>query len=166
MKTGARRQARELALKVLYSLYDQEDKDLTAVLADFWQEFRFQEDSLGEVASEENAPPALPSAKVRAFAEQLVKGVYEYVEPIDDVISRHATNWPLDRMDRVDLSLLRLAVYEICYESEVPAQVAINEAIEISKRYGSQHSPGFINGVLDSVHLTCQQNPTATCDRS
>ena len=147
MSQGARRQGRELALKVLYSLYDH-DMEIDFILKDFWDNFRFQDDVLGEAL--EDVTRSVP-AHVKAFAETLIKGVVNNLEEIDSTIDQYSTNWALDRMARVDLSLLRLAVFEIQYLPDVPANVAINEAIEIGKRYGTKETPPFINGILDKI---------------
>ena len=147
MGQGARRQARELALKVLYSLYDH-DMEIEFILKDFWDNFRFRDDVLGEPIEDINR--AVPS-HVKEFAEVLIKGVVDNLAEIDDIIDQHSTNWALDRMARVDLSLLRLSVFELLYLPDVPSNVAINEAIEIGKRYGTQDTPPFINGILDKI---------------
>lgn len=147
MAQGARREGRELALKVLYSLYDH-DTEIEFILQDFWDSFRFQDDSLGEPIEDINR--SVP-AHVKAFAETLIKGVVDHLEEIDAIIERHSTNWALDRMARVDLSLLRLSVFELLYDPDVPASVVMNEAIEIGKRYGTKDTPPFVNGILDKI---------------
>ena len=85
------------------------------------------------------------------FARQLVKGTVEHVEEIDRLIQRHAEHWRLDRMATVDRNLLRMAVQEFLYDEETPKTVVINEAIEIARRFSTQESPQFINGILDSI---------------
>jgi N utilization substance protein B len=147
MSQGARRQGRELALKVLYSLYDH-DMEIEFILQDFWDNFRFRDDVLGEPI--EDVDRSVP-AHVKAFAETLIKGVVNNLAEIDAIIDQHSTNWALDRMARVDLSLMRLSVFELIYLPDVPANVAINEAIEIGKRYGTKDTPPFINGILDKI---------------
>ena len=147
MGQGARRTGRELALKVLYSLYDH-DVEIDFILQDFWDNFRFNDDVLGEPVDDMSRSV---SADVKAFADTLINGVVNHLAEIDEVIDRFSTNWALDRMARVDLSLLRLATYELVYESDVPPNVVINEAIEIGKRYGTKDTPPFINGILDKI---------------
>lgn len=156
MSRGIRRQGREMALKVLYSLADHEGGSLERVLGDFWKNFQFRNDVLGE-AVDDDAAPLKP--EVRHFAERLVCGVAENLEKIDQELNSYSTNWALDRMARVDLALLRLAAYELIYCLDVPHNVVINEAIEIGKRFGTEETPSFINGILD--HLA-QQHRTAT----
>jgi N utilization substance protein B len=148
MAKGIRRQGRELALKILYSLPDHEGGTLDEVFADFWRNFRCSDDLLGD-PDEAQAQKAAPQA--RQFAEQLVAGVAEQLERIDRLIGDQANNWGLDRMARVDLALLRLATYELLCAGDVPANVVINEAIEIGKRFGTKETPAFINGILDQV---------------
>ncbi|PLX76239.1 MAG: transcription antitermination factor NusB [Desulfuromonas sp.] len=147
MEQGVRRQGRELALKVLYSLYDH-DREIDFILDDFWGSFRFQNDTLGEPI--DDLSQKIPS-HIKAFAEILVRGVVDHLAEIDAVIDKYSTNWALDRMARVDLSLLRLAAYELLYQPDVPVSVVINEALEIGKRYGTGDTSPFINGILDKI---------------
>jgi len=148
MAKGVRRQGRELALKILYSLPDHEGGVLEAVFADFWRSFRFRDDLLGEA---EESGGELPPTPVRLFAEQLVSGVAEQLERIDQMIAAHSDHWALDRMARVDLALLRLATFELLCAADVPTSVVLNEAIEIGKRFGSRETPAFVNGILDQI---------------
>lgn len=150
MNLGIRRQGRELALKVIYSLFDQE-ASLNAAFEDFWGQFRFQDDVLGE-ALEETDSPVHP--EVRRFAEDLVRGVNDHLEEIDETLHACSTNWSLERMARVDLALLRLAAFELMYCPDVPVNVVINEAVEIGKRYGTKETPSFVNGILDRISRT------------
>jgi N utilization substance protein B len=152
MAKGMRRQGRELALKIIYSLQDQ-DSSMEEVFADFWANFRFRDDVLGDPLDEFNRP--IPP-EVREYAEGLVRGVADYLERIDQMIEELSTNWALDRMARVDLSLLRLAAYELLARPDVPASVAINEAIEIGKVYGTKDTPAFVNGILDKISRVCR----------
>jgi N utilization substance protein B len=78
-----------------------------------------------------------------------VGGVRAHLAEIDELLGRVSRNWRLERMARVDRNLLRLAIFELKFSADVPAKVAINEAIEIAKRYGTAESPAFVNGVLD-----------------
>lgn len=91
-----------------------------------------------------------------AFAEELVAGTLENIEKIDEVISDCAKNWTLARIARCDLAVLRLAVYELLYRTDIPPIVSINEAIELAKIYSTEDSHRFVNGMLDRVkaHLT------------
>ena len=88
---------------------------------------------------------------VKTFANTLVRGVVDKLRELDAVIVKNSKNWALDRMSRVDLSLLRMSTYELMYQPDVPASVVMNEAIEIGKRYGTIDTPSFINGILDNI---------------
>ena len=95
---------------------------------------------------------AEPGAAVgRAFSDELVRGVLEHREAIDATISEKSKNWAISRMAKVDLSILRLAVYELLYRDDIPKNVTINEAIEVAKKFGTEDSPSFVNGILDEV---------------
>ncbi len=148
MSVGIRRQGREMALKLLYSLSDHEGGSLEEVLSDFWGQFEFCDDVLGE-AMDEVTTAIRP--EVRHFAESLVSGVSENLEQIDKSLADFSTNWALDRMARVDLALLRMAAYELLCCTDVPANVVINEAIEVGKRFGTGETSSFINGILDPL---------------
>ena len=144
-----RRVGRECALKMLYSLkVDRDQIDPNKILDSFWSHYRFADDALGEPLVTADAPL---STATRLFAETLVKGVVEYRAVLDRKISEVARNWSVDRMTPVDLSILRMAAYELLYHPEIPVNVTINEAIEIAKRYGSEDSASFINGLLDKI---------------
>ena len=128
---GARREGRELALQALYSL------DLNPM--DARESLRLlRENSRVAVA-------------VRGFAEELVAGVVEKREELDRIIAGQSTNWAISRMTRVDLNILRLATFELFFRSDIPKSVTMNEAIEVAKKFGTEESPAFINGVLDVI---------------
>ena len=88
------------------------------------------------------------SEEERGYMRKKVKDIAAHEEEIDAMINEHTTGWKTGRMNKVDLSVLRLAVYEMKWDDEVPVKVAINEAIELAKKYGTDESPAFINGVL------------------
>jgi N utilization substance protein B len=90
------------------------------------------------------------------FAAQLVHGVIEYQDHMDRLIARYAPEWPLDQMAVIDRNILRIAIYEFLITNETPVKVAINEAVELAKVYGSDSAPRFINGVLGTLadHLS------------
>jgi N utilization substance protein B len=137
---GTRRRAREFALQILYQLDVQEQLAQEQAIALFWR--NFQTAGQGETA-------AADVSEAQPFAEQLVRGVREHQAELDAQIQAASRNWRLERMARVDRNLLRLALYELKYAEDVPAKVAINEAIEIAKRYGTAESSAFVNGILD-----------------
>ena len=129
---GNRRKGREAALQFLYQL-EITGGQCDDALPQFWND-------------RPDVDPAL-----RGFVEQLVHAVVEHREAIDTVIDSGASNWQLDRIARLDLSLLRLAACEFLYFPDVPAQVVINEALEIAHKYLDANAPAFINGVLDRI---------------
>ena len=95
--------------------------------------------------------------KARPYARLLIGGIFDKLDEIDGAIGAHATNWRLERIAATDRNLLRVAIFELLFQDDVPTQVAINEAVEIAKRFGTQESPAFINGVLDAVQQSRQQ---------
>ena len=138
---GTRRRAREFALQILYQLDVQDQLSDEQALGMFWRNF----------AATAEAEGALPAdlGEIQPFAEKLVRGVREHLVDLDAQIQGASKNWRLERMARVDRNLLRLALYELKHVDDVPAKVAINEAIEIAKRYGTNESSAFVNGILD-----------------
>ncbi len=126
-----RTKARERALQALYQI-DVAAEGIDEALAAFWKSFEPVE------------------REVRELAEGLVRGVAEHRRAVDEAIEEASSNWRLDRMARVDRNVLRLAVYELV-QTDVPVKVVINEAIELGKKFGSESSGAFVNGVLDKV---------------
>ncbi len=127
-----RREARELALQALYQADLTAEENPTAGLTRFWTSFA-------------------PQGDVDPFARELVEGVLGDRTRIDALIAESAERWRLPRLSRVDLNLLRLATFELLARPEIPASVTINEAIEIARRFGSEDSGAFVNGVLDAI---------------
>jgi N utilization substance protein B len=149
---GDRRQARELALMILYEL----DVSKMTVELGLSRVFGFfdGEEPLDPPPSfaAQGAPEAPPSEAAKVYAEALVRGVKTHQDQIDAEVQRVSTHWRLDRMAKVDRNLLRLGAFEILHGvEEVPRKVVINEAVEIAKRFGTQESPAFINGILDRL---------------
>ena len=97
------------------------------------------------------------SKSVRPFFLQLVQGVRESQDEIDALIERFSQNWKIGRMPRVDRNILRVAVYELLHCHDIPPKVSINEAIDIAKRFGTEDSGAFINGILDSVRISLEK---------
>ncbi|WP_321370925.1 transcription antitermination factor NusB [uncultured Desulfuromusa sp.] len=144
-----RRVGREYALKVLFALQlDKDQPKANELLSIFFKNFHFADDILGEPL---DAGEISLSTAARLFAEQIVNGVIEFRSVVDKKIVDVAKNWSLERMAPVDLSILRIGTYELLYQPEIPTPVVIDEAIEISKRYGTKDSPSFINGLLDKI---------------
>ena len=129
-------------MQVLYQLDFQPDLGAQNALLRFFSCFAPEED---------------PEA--RAFTERLVRGVAAEQALIDQRIGQASRNWRLERMARVDRNLLRMAVFELTFGEDVPPKVAINEAIEIAKRFGTQETPAFVNGVLDRVMEGLEPRP-------
>ena len=127
-----RRKAREHALQILFQLDIKKEKPSAAILKHFWAEYQ-------------------PDDEVKAFAEEIVKGTFKHVSKINDLIQDCAQNWTLERMAVVDRNVLRMAIYEILYRMDIPTSVTINEAIEIAKKFGTDESGAFVNGILDRV---------------
>jgi transcription antitermination protein NusB len=138
---GTRRRAREFALQILYQLDVQEQLSDEQALGMFWRNFAATAEAEGAMAAD--------LGDIQPFAEKLVRGVREHLTELDAQIQGASKNWRLERMARVDRNLLRLALYELKHVDDVPAKVAINEAIEIAKRYGTNESSAFVNGILD-----------------
>lgn len=128
---GVRRRAREIALQVLYQR-EFNSTEIDEALALFWGNFEVLKGAMG-------------------FSERLIRGVEEHRENLDQVIEQCSAHWKVDRMALVDRTILRIATYELLYCDDIPPKVTINEAIDIGKKFGSEDSGAFINGVLDKV---------------
>lgn len=96
------------------------------------------------------------------LAEEWTRGVWQHVAACDGIIADAAIRWKLSRLSHVDRAILRLAVYQLVHCPDIPCKVVINEAIEIAKKYSSEQSPRFVNGVLDAVLKTLTQNGNAS----
>jgi transcription antitermination protein NusB len=127
----SRTRARGIALQVLYEV------DLTDHLPGQALEARLAESDL--------------SPDLTAFASQIVNGVYPLFRKLDAIIGRFAPEWPFDQIAAIDRNILRIATWELAVSGETPMKVAINEAVELAKIYGSDNAPRFVNGVLGSL---------------
>ena len=128
---GARSSGREAALQMLFSI-EATDTAPDRVMFDFWREF-----------------PG--DAEGRAYAETLVSGVSVERTALDTSIARASEHWRLERMNRVDRNVLRIATWELLHRPDVPRAVILDEAVELAKRFGTEDSGGFVNGVLSRV---------------
>ena len=128
---GARRKSRELVLQVLFHMDIQK---------------RFEPEM-----SERFCQVFPPGEKSKAFFCNLLDGIMEQKEVIDSLIEQYSSNWKLSRMAAVDRNLLRIAVYELLFCEDIPQKVSINEAIDLGKKFGTDESGAFINGILDSI---------------
>ena len=97
-----------------------------------------------------------PAKKAYPFFNKLVTGVLGAINEIDETIERFSSNWKISRMSCVDRNILRIAVYELLHCKEIPSKVSINEAIDVGKKYGTEESGAFINGILDSIRNTIE----------
>ena len=131
---GKRRRARELAIQVLYHLEYNPGNP---------------EESFDTVCKS-----FLPPKETRPFAKDLVLGVWRNKEDLDKLIGRASKNWRIERMSRVDRNILRIAVFEVLYMGDIPPKVSIDEAVELGKRFGTEDSGAFVNGVLDCIYTT------------
>ncbi|KPK38526.1 MAG: hypothetical protein AMJ78_09850 [Omnitrophica WOR_2 bacterium SM23_29] len=127
-----RTKARECALQILYQI-DITSDSVDNLLSAFWEDKELE-------------------SEVRDFGTALVKGTVENMQKIDEVITKYASNWKLKRMAVVDRNVLRLATYELLYREDIPHKVAINEAVDLAKKYGDIDSGKFVNGVLDRIN--------------
>lgn len=92
-----------------------------------------------------------PTAEDEAFSRELLRGIEEHQEEIDEQIDEMAIGWRIDRMPKVDLSILRVAIYEMLYREDIPTGVSINEAVELAKAFGGDRSSAYINGMLGTL---------------
>jgi len=142
-KPQPRRLARAQAFQVLYGLNFSPALTLEA---------------LGEAyaASPDNADKAIDPANPEGFSWELIEGVWSNHRALDDVIARFAKHWRVERIGKIEITLLRLAVYEMLYRDDVPPKVAINEAVELAKQFGDEKARSFINGILDAAAKALQ----------
>ena len=156
---GKRREARERAVQFLFQ-HDLNPPDgadqLDAEIAQFWDSQRW-----AAIAEEKGAstwgqkvelpPPAAEELAMRQFAEPLIRGVVEHRNEVDELIKKYAQNWDMHRMAAVDRNILRLAIYEMLHRDDIPPVVSINEAVDIAKKFSTEDSGKFVNGILDRV---------------
>jgi len=128
---GNRHKAREFTLQILYQI-DAIGTPIEEAMHYFWLEIQVP-------------------GEVREFSDRLLRGVMENKDRIDQLLAGYSENWSLERMNGVDRNVLRIATYEVLYCDEIPKNVTINEAVEIGKRFGSEDSGAFINGIIDKI---------------
>ena len=153
---GTRREARERAVQFLFQYDLNPTQELDEALNQFW------ESQQGAAIAEEKGPaswgqavelppPSAEEAAVRLFAEPLIRGTLEHRDESDELIKKHAQNWELHRIAAVDRNILRLAIYEMLHRDDIPPVVSINEAVDIAKKFSTQDSGKFVNGILDKI---------------
>jgi N utilization substance protein B len=153
---GHRREARERAVQFLFQNDLNPPEQLDAALDEFWQSQRSAaiQAEKGKAAwgeAVELPPPSSAEAAMRLFADPLIRGVLEHRAEIDQVIEKHVKNWSMERMAAVDRNVIRLAVHEMLHREDIPPVVSINEAVDIAKKFSTQDSGKFVNGILDKV---------------
>jgi N utilization substance protein B len=134
-----RRKSREFALQVLFQLNFTKQEAITA-LTQFQKHFS-------------------PNGEGDEFLKRLVLGILEHCQELDRLIERYSENWRLDRINIIERNILRMALFELLYCEEIPPKVTINEAVDLGKRYGSEDSGGFINGILDRIQNEVVRKP-------
>lgn len=140
---GARRKARECALQMLFQ-HDMAQSTVDEILITYWNELADAEED------------------VRDFANDLVRGTISHAREIDELIRQRTEHWRISRMAVVDRNLLRLAVYEFLFQPDTPKTVAINEALEIARRFSTHEATQFINGILDAIKRDLDEHPEDT----
>jgi N utilization substance protein B len=153
---GKRREARERAVQFLFQHDLNPPEDLNRALEEFWRTQRAAAiaEEKGPATwgqSHELPPPTAEEAETRLFADPLIRGVIEHRDAIDEKIKGHAKNWELHRIAVVDRNIMRLAIYEMLYREDIPPVVSINEAVDIAKKFSTQDSGKFVNGILDKI---------------
>jgi N utilization substance protein B len=141
---GNRRKSRELAMQALFYM-DINQNDSNELLERFCLNFT-------------------SSKKARPFFLKLAKGVIQAKPEIDSIIETFSDNWKINRMACVDRNIMRIAVYELLYCQDIPSKVSINEAIDVGKKFGTEESGAFINGILDSIHIALKKKKIKTKD--
>ena len=153
---GKRREARERAVQFLFQHDLSPPDELDRALDEFWQIQRaaaIAEDkgpaNWGQPA--ELPPPTAEEAATRLFAEPLIRGTLQHRDAIDEQIKKHVKNWDFNRIAAVDRNVMRLAIYEMLHREDIPPVVSINEAVDIAKKFSTNDSGKFVNGILDKV---------------
>ena len=134
---GTRRRARELAMQALFYM-DMRNKASVEMLERFCGNFN-------------------PSKKTRPFFLKLVNGVLEVKGELDTLIVRFSKNWDINRMSCVDRNVMRIAVFEFLYCDDIPPKVSLNEAVDVGKKFGTEESGAFINGIMDSIRAELEK---------
>jgi len=128
---GTRRKSREIAIQILYQL-EINEADIEDAVETYWDAYK-------------------PSRDLKDFSSHILHGVFRHRKDIDTVIGKTSNHWSLRRMPAVDRSILRAAIFEILYCPDIPLKVSIDEAIELAKKFGTEKSSSFVNGILDKV---------------
>lgn len=154
---GKRREARERAVQFLFQHDINPAQNLQSELDQFWTSQRAAalEEGKKDMATWGEAvelpPPTVEDAETRLFAEPLIRGVLEHREQLDEEIKKHARNWDFNRIAVVDRNIMRLAIFEMLHRKDIPPVVSINEAVDIAKKFSTEDSGKFVNGILDKI---------------
>ncbi len=130
-----RTQAREIALQILYQ-FEMNPDQIRGALDSYW--------ASNEPVEEE----------VKSYTEKLVQGTAEHLAEIDQIIGKFAEHWDLERMAVIDRNIMRFATYELLFMEDIPPKVAINEAVNVAKKFSQEESGKFVNGILDKISHT------------
>jgi N utilization substance protein B len=156
---GKRRESRERAVQFLFQHDLNPPSNLDAELEQFWNSqlaAAIEDEKSGPATWGEKIeppPPTAEEAETRLFAEPLIKGVLQHRDAIDEQIKKHCKNWDFNRIAAVDRNIMRLAIYEMLYRQDIPPVVSINEAVDIAKKFSTEDSGKFVNGILDKIKL-------------
>ena len=154
---GKRREARERAVQFLFQHDLNPPENLDAALEHFWNSQRMAaivDEKSGKANWGEKVelpPPTTEDAAMRLFADPLIRGTLEQRDALDEIIKKHAKNWDLHRIAAVDRNIMRLAIFEMLHRDDIPPVVSINEAVDIAKKFSTEDSGKFVNGILDKV---------------
>ncbi|HRU41261.1 MAG TPA: transcription antitermination factor NusB [Candidatus Diapherotrites archaeon] len=138
----SRRLAREFAIQFLYSTDFNRNENTDEMLEDFYE--------IKKEQGKDGQQDSMKEADMK-FAEEIIKGTIGKLQEIDQFIQNNTTGWTKERIAKVDLAILRLALYEILFRDDIPDSVSINEAIELAKKYSTDESGSFVNGVLGKI---------------
>jgi len=147
---ASRRKGRILAFQALY----------------FWESNRVPVEELVSFAWLEEEKRAALDEGIAGFSRALIAGTIENITDIDKMIKDHLENWDISRLNRVDLAVLRMSVYPLMFQSDIPPSIVIDEAIGICREFGTDDSYRFINGVLDSIRKTVQEQAQTKKDHA
>ena len=144
-KVSGRRETREWIIQFLFQ-FEFNPEPMDTALKDFWEEKN-------------------PSEREKAYAEEIIKGVIQHKDELDDHLARYAKRWDSDRMGAVDRTVMRVALFEMLYRDDIPPVVSINEAVHFAKDFSSFQSGRFVNGVLDRIRKDMVSRPSRTTAR-
>lgn len=148
-----RRKSRETAMKLLFQMTSNKEelKDVIANFKENYDKSNINSSSLTGENLEKDVENIDIDEIDLVYITKLLKGIQDNVQELDSEISKYLKNWKLNRLNKVDLCILRIGAYELLFSKDVPSAVCINEAVELGKKYSDEKSASFINGLLDSL---------------